>query len=354
MENNRSSQIHIFIGGTGRSGTTILSEYLGTHQRIRKIPFESRFIIDKNGMIDLYRSLHSDFSIDQGRIAIRQFEELIQKFLLDYHRSPYLGHPFPYHFGKGFVIKCLEELVSNLTVGTFSGNDYHSQDQSFLMPLIRRATAPIDKVLWRLPLGHLNGRVRLMDRSYKSVAKEKVYVPRYFPDENKLAEVLSDFVLNLFSSILREGEDVWCEDTPSNILNLNTLSSIFPEAKFVHVLRNPVGVVYSYRNQRWAPADFDLALGMLKEIYTRILKITEFAETNIPDRFKVVKLEDLPKHETSRELANWLGVDPEAFDGSVEIKDDKINYYWSKVTKDERQTIKKALGDYAEAFGYAI
>lgn len=43
----------IFIGGTGRSGTTITARILGSHSRIYMVPFEVRFIVDPDGLCDL-------------------------------------------------------------------------------------------------------------------------------------------------------------------------------------------------------------------------------------------------------------------------------------------------------------
>jgi hypothetical protein len=43
----------IFVGGTGRSGTTIVAKILGAHPAYHMIPFELRFLSDKGGLCDL-------------------------------------------------------------------------------------------------------------------------------------------------------------------------------------------------------------------------------------------------------------------------------------------------------------
>jgi hypothetical protein len=53
----------IFIAGTGRSGTSILHQILGTHAEIFKIPYESKFIVEGDGLNALLPRLHEDFSI---------------------------------------------------------------------------------------------------------------------------------------------------------------------------------------------------------------------------------------------------------------------------------------------------
>ena len=43
----------IFVGGTGRSGTTIVAQILDAHPRMHMIPIEVRFIVDPGGLCDL-------------------------------------------------------------------------------------------------------------------------------------------------------------------------------------------------------------------------------------------------------------------------------------------------------------
>jgi hypothetical protein len=43
----------LFVGGTGRSGTTIVAKVLGAHPAYHMIPFEIRFLTDPGGLIDL-------------------------------------------------------------------------------------------------------------------------------------------------------------------------------------------------------------------------------------------------------------------------------------------------------------
>lgn len=43
----------VFVGGTGRSGTTVVAELIGRHAEYQMIPIEARFHVDRNGLFDV-------------------------------------------------------------------------------------------------------------------------------------------------------------------------------------------------------------------------------------------------------------------------------------------------------------
>jgi hypothetical protein len=50
---SKSSKLPVFVGGTGRSGTTIVARVLGSHPEAHTIPIEVRFLVDPFGLCDL-------------------------------------------------------------------------------------------------------------------------------------------------------------------------------------------------------------------------------------------------------------------------------------------------------------
>jgi hypothetical protein len=60
----------IFVGGTGRSGTHVLSQLLGNHPRYARVPIECRFHCNPQGFPDLLG----------GRVAPEAFLRKLQKF----------------------------------------------------------------------------------------------------------------------------------------------------------------------------------------------------------------------------------------------------------------------------------
>jgi hypothetical protein len=59
----------VFIGGTGRSGTTILARLLGQHANYFMIPVEVRFVVDRGGLGDLVRG---DTSLESFLRSLRR------------------------------------------------------------------------------------------------------------------------------------------------------------------------------------------------------------------------------------------------------------------------------------------
>ncbi len=71
--------VHVFVGGTGRSGTSILAKLLGSHPWLTRIPIEVRFLADRRGLCDLV----------EGRSSLAQFQdEILGRW---WHRTTALG-----------------------------------------------------------------------------------------------------------------------------------------------------------------------------------------------------------------------------------------------------------------------
>lgn len=71
----------VFVGGTGRSGTTIVGELIGASEAYVLVPIELRFHVDQGGLGDLA----------QDKVSVEQFEETMRRQW--YRRPPNKGGP---------------------------------------------------------------------------------------------------------------------------------------------------------------------------------------------------------------------------------------------------------------------
>lgn len=130
----------------------------------------------------------------------------------------------------------------------------------------------------------------------------------YISLEEKLESIigLKEFLSVIVKEygILNETEDfeVWIDHTPNNIDYLIPISSIFPEAKFIHIIRDGRAVAASVIPLPWGPNNI---LGAA-DWWIRQLAIGLAAESFFnPDRILRVKYEDLVMN-TTKELIRIL------------------------------------------------
>lgn len=178
-------------------------------------------------------------------------------------------------------------------------------------------------------------------------------LPKYFSDRKELLGVLRGLTDTLFGGAAEDaGKETWCEKTPFNLLYMDFLWELVPEATIVHIKRHPVSVVASFVEQPWAPPTVDGALAYLKPIYTRWLSWSSTA--NLADRRYIeVKAEDLADDWPGQRSALFkgIGVDdhvtPSAFQS---VKLTNRDGYFDRGT---RAAIERDLGDIISAMGYA-
>jgi hypothetical protein len=117
----------------------------------------------------------------------------------------------------------------------------------------------------------------------------------------------------------REGKPGLVEMSSHNIRSAQTLIRLFPEARFVHALRDGRDSAASVSDKTWGPRRVGAGIGWwadrLRAIESGIRGSEDGAEYSVPDgRLRVVLLEDLvgPRRErTYAGLLDFLGVEDE-------------------------------------------
>jgi hypothetical protein len=99
-------------------------------------------------------------------------------------------------------------------------------------------------------------------------------------------------------------EVTWIDHTPSNITHSSALASLFPTARFLHIVRDPRGVYSSVRSLDWGPCT---PCSSARWWLTRLESGLE-AEAHLAERCLQISFEQLLSHtdKTLSEITQWM------------------------------------------------
>ena len=302
----------IFIGGTGRSGTTILLHALYKHQDLYAVPIETKFLVEVDGLSTLCDQLSTDFSITHAPVALSRFRTLMSEVLTG-------TGPNPYSAAYGKQAHVLPSLFAN----------YEDALEAFFSAVHPQYTARHDLLV------HCR---QLVETLFTVRASEL-------------------------------GKSGWVEKTPSNIARIEFLWELYPDAYFVNCVRDPRGVLHSLQKKGWIVPDLAQAAHFLERYFEFIAAKREWALRS-GHRFIDVKLESVvaaPAEEMAR-LTSFLGL-PDFAPASREYLDQKLregSIRWSaeqnryadawetEYGSQQRETISTILKDWIAHYGYAL
>lgn len=283
---------------------------------------ETRFLIDPGGLRDLADALTSRYDPTVGEDALHRLSDFLTVRVPG--RRDDRGKTVPELVGEQRYREAVERLWPQLIACTF--------DEA--APAARFGNA--DR-----PAG-----------PFESQSRRRV-VPRYFSDRRELLGILRRLIDTMFGGAAADaGKPTWCEKTPFNLLHMDFLWELVPEATVVHIKRHPVSVLASHLAQPWAPPTVDGALAYLKPVYQRWLAWRDAADLT-DRRYIEVKAEDLASDwpEQRRALFERLDVDdfatPSSFQSHRLVNRDN---HFDHAT---REFVERALGDVIPAMGYA-
>lgn len=337
----------IFIGGTGRSGTTILYRALGCHENIYALPKEMRFITEPDGVMNLVDALTTRYSTNQSREAVYKFERLMRHYLTSPEGPYYPNYDMANWIGESFYYQRLQAFCEALVDFSFHGISAPLQP-----PLDEAKTA-----VWKKQLRSLTKQRRGKDKQIKqfNFPHRDIPVVKYFSNRRELLDLAAFFVDDLFMNIARhEGKQTWCEKTPNNLQSLDFIWELFPKAVFIHMVRDPRGVLESMRKVRWAPDNTRNLCLFLQRIYDRWFDLKATIDIS-QYRYLEIKLEHLATYPqaTLEQIANFCGL-PNQYHNLPPISLEKINSWQSRMSHEDLQIANRLLGPYIVQLGYSI
>ena len=251
----------VFVGGTGRSGTTVVGDLLGLHQDIRtSVPIEIKFLANKSGLLQLVfgrdtPDIEKKIALLDLRSRLRRYKRKREKF-------------------KKIQVEFLDRIWNTW---------------------------------WDIDAPPPHGRG--LQSGITKQQLEKLLATLIFELRINRVWAARRFMRNFISSqAAHRGQKYWVETTPLNIAQAERILKIFPNALFINMVRDPRDVIASLLTKNWGPTT---PLEGIEWIQKRLID-AHHALGTIPAKQQItIALEDLAinKREQSYQvLLTFLGL----------------------------------------------
>jgi len=242
----------VFAGGTGRSGTTIIVNLLSRHPQFHaSLPREIKYLTERKGLID--------FNFNRPLSEERSLKEL---------RNAIAGKILPLLGKSNF------DIFSSRIHGRWWSEVGKKGNQRGLIQSIT--------------LDVVDGALSNFEKSFK---KDPKRASREFFFTLSAAQVSSPDVVYFGDS------------TPTNIINAKYITQIFPEAKFINMIRDGRDVALSVSKERWGPSTPEQALlwweKRVEHAHNSLEQISSELKVNL-------RLEDLVVHQRENSYQKLL------------------------------------------------
>lgn len=258
--------VPVFVGGTGRSGTTVIGDLLGNHSKIRtSTPIEIKFLTNRSGLVDVVFGYEQEFAKKSAKVSILNFRTYRKRRRKEKER----------------FAKILEKF-----------NKF------------------IWEKWWDIDAPPPHGRGLISGISKLDLENLLVRLERELKINRKWAA--RRFMKAFISKQFGAGDEMyWVETTPMNIPEANKLQELFPKALFINMVRDPRDVIASLLTKKWGPTT---PLEGLDWIEKRLIAGHEALSVISPDKKITIALEDLAinsREETYKRLLAFLKISDE-------------------------------------------
>ncbi len=334
----------IFIGGTGRSGTSIMADFIDSHKTCTLPAHENKLILEPRGLRSVVNNLSGQFDHLENHHTIANFVYFSNLLRKSGFRNPGL--------------RTLQRILNSVSKAT-RGKGVSPRALLEINPKFEFSLHAIGQAIG---LEHYDDCInQFLNDIIRDVDPEGILVteglirPLYIAatrDRDELIEFSRRFLDNLYSKPLdQNGASVWCDDTPRNVLHSSFLLELFPNAAIVHMVRHPMDVFASYIEQTWTPNDYQRALSRLEATYSALILTEKNLEA---DKILIIRLEDACNSfdEMRMKLSDFCQISQSGFDGSVHFKRNKIGTWREKLPQEVQAAARDRLSFAIERYGY--
>lgn len=320
----------IFITGTGRSGTNILKKIMSGHSEIASLPFEYRFIIDPDGVIDFYNTYPVLWSPYRADKQLKQLSQFLQSLASQSDEK------------ARRVAASKENDASGLSK---SGPSYPGWELNEWIPgYDQLAGRLIDDIRSFKHPGIWPGTEEGVENNHMAFAPPL--------SKNELKPIIAKFINGCLNSIReKQGRSVFQEDNTHNLLMAKDLLDLVPTGKVVHIVRDPRDVLSSLKQQRWAPNE----LSQLIPWYKGVMNTWQSQRDQLGhDQYVEIRFEDLIAQPESviKELCTFCGLGFEESMLDIDLSKHNSGRYAQDFSYEEIEMIESELEDYMREYDY--
>ena len=318
----------VFITGTGRSGTNILKKIFSQHPDIASLPFEYRFTIDPDGVLDFYNSYPVNWSPYGADHKIKRLESFL------------LGLASQSEEKRQKV-----EASSSTDRLLMSGPSYAGWELDKHIPGYSTYVKEfIDDLTEFKHAGVWPG-------TQEGIQNNQMYFAAPMSKE-ELKPMIQSFLQKCFKSIRdHQKKYILQEDNTHNLLYANDLLSMFPEGKMIHIVRDPRDVISSLKTQRWTPSN----IIELVKWYNAVMDQWQIQKAHLNNhQFIEIRFEDLiaDQKNTISELCDFLGIQFDSKMLNLDLSKHNIGRYKQDLSIEEIAQIDAGCALTIERFDY--
>lgn len=289
----------VFVGGSGRSGTSFVHTAIGAHPQVATfLQLELKIMSSYGGLLDLFRTLTDDYAPSRATEVLIHFDRVTERLVSGGFGQRTLGGTRPGELLRDGFARFRGRLVTHGHPRRMDPAEFFEHAQVLIEALADAAIADRD------------------------------------PSEN--------------DTIPR----VLLEKTPHNLLFIDFLSRLAPGAAFIHVMRDPRAVANSVHQMPWGP---DSLAGSAEYVrsYCEAWAKTRQEATARGHHLLELLIEDVvedPARYSSDACAHFgLEETPHLFDrGHTATLDRRL----SGITTEQRALLDRVLGPIAHEMGY--
>ena len=151
----------------------------------------------------------------------------------------------------------------------------------------------------------------------------------------------------------KPGATSFLEKTPHNCLHPQFLHELAPEARYLHIYRNPKAIAVSLLNQPWGPARLDHAIVWVRSYFEAWLKAkAHFQRLGLP--LADYSIEDISAdpEAASTAICGHLGLTPDST-MFAEADINQLQGWKTKLADDAYIQLEEGLGPLCRQLGYA-